>query len=358
MRHVSPQTTIAAGLLAAGMLLPAGAQNRHAIAALPEVRPIGGGGNNLSNPALDAVPGAAELALAPLRFAPGTADGLVDGPNPRLISNEIAGGTGADGDDSQTADPRASAWLYVFGQFLDHDLSLERSVPNGPPIPITVPAGDPVFGQGTTIAMTRDIRSNETRTAINTVAGYLDLSQLYGSTAAVAAKLRTPDGSLASSNEGRALPIVGDAFVAGDARVMENPELTAVTTLFMREHNTWADRIRTQNPEWSGDQVYDMARSIVTAEYQTIVYREYLPVLIGPVLGPYKGYDERVNAQVTQEFSTAAFRVGHSQISEEQTGIDNHGVEVFTQIAGTVILQHGLGRLGAWLRSALAQPQR
>jgi peroxidase len=61
------------------------------------------------------------------------------------------------------------------------------------------------------------------------------------------------------------------------------------------------------------------------------VYREYLPVLIGPVLGPYKGYDERVNAQVTQEFSTAAFRVGHSQISEEQTGIDNHGVEVFTQ---------------------------
>jgi peroxidase len=74
-----------------------------------------------------------------------------------------------------------------------------------------------------------------------------------------------------------------------------------------------------------------MARSIVTAEYQTIVYREYLPVLIGSDLGAYRGYDPSIDAQVTQEFSTAAFRVGHSQVSEQQTGIDNHGVETFTQ---------------------------
>ena len=38
-----------------------------------------------------------------------------------------------------------------------------------------------------------------------------------------------------------------------------------------------------------------------------------------------------MNAQVTQEFSTAAFRIGHSQVSDTQEGIDNNGNTVFTQ---------------------------
>jgi hypothetical protein len=61
---------------------------------LSEFHPVGANGNNLQNPALDPVPGAAELAIAPLDFAAGTNDGLVTAPNARLISNVIAGGTG------------------------------------------------------------------------------------------------------------------------------------------------------------------------------------------------------------------------------------------------------------------------
>jgi hypothetical protein len=38
-----------------------------------------------------------------------------------------------------------------------------------------------------------------------------------------------------------------------------------------------------------------------------------------------------VNAQVTQEFSTAAFRVGHSQVSDTQEGLDENGNIVFSQ---------------------------
>jgi peroxidase len=49
------------------------------------------------------------------------------------------------------------------------------------------------------------------------------------------------------------------------------------------------------------------------------------------VLGPYKGYDSHINAQVTQEFSTAAFRVGHSQVSDTQEGLDNKGNVTFTE---------------------------
>lgn len=298
---------------------------------LREFRPIGGGGNNLENPSLNVTPGTAELVLAPLNFATGTTDGLADGPNPRTISTVIAGGAGEKGQNGETDDPIASAWLYVFGQFVDHDLDLENTPPNAANISISVPNNDPVFAPGTLIRMTRAVRNPTTNTIVNTVAGYLDLSQLYGSTAEVAGSLRNTDGTLVTSDQGQALSVVGGVFVTGDPRVMENPELTAVTTLFMREHNYWVSRLRTANPGWTGDQLYNMAKAITTAEYQNIIYQEYLPLLIGNVLGPYRGYNPQVNAQVTQEFSTAAFRVGHSQVSDTQEGLDNDGNVVFTE---------------------------
>jgi peroxidase len=230
-----------------------------------------------------------------------------------------------------TTDPVLSAWLYVFGQFVDHDLDLEFTPTTNPAINITVPPSDPVFKPGTSIAMTRDVRDPVTNTIINTVAGYLDLSQLYGSTVAVANALRNSDGTLKSSDNGQALPVVNGSFVTGDPRVMENPELTALTILFMREHNFWVGKLKSEHPSWTGDQLYNMAKAITTAEYQNIVYEEYLPVLIGPVLGEYKGYRPNINAQVTQEFSTAAFRVGHSQVSDTQEGLDNNGKVIFTE---------------------------
>jgi peroxidase len=143
--------------------------------------------------------------------------------------------------------------------------------------------------------------------------------------------LRNPDGTLVTS-AGDALPIVNGAFVSGDVRVDENPELTVISTMFVREHNYWVGVLSAENPTWTGDQLYDMARAITTAEYQNIIYTEYLPALLGPnAVNPYTGYDPTVNSQVTQEFSTAAFRVGHSQVSDAQQGIDNDGNVTFMQ---------------------------
>lgn len=309
----------------------AAAADQDSIRLLDEFRPIGGGGNNLVHPNYDPVPGSPEIAIAEPNFVPDSNREMIDGPNARTISNVIAGGTGADGTNGDTNDPIASAWLYVFGQFVDHDLDLQSTPLTMPSMDITVPPLDPVFTHGTTIAMNRAIADPTTNTIINAVAGYLDLSQLYGSTQQVADSLRNPDGTFKSSSNGQALPIVGGVFVSGDGRVMENPELTAVTALFMREHNFWVRRLGAEQPAWTGDQLYQMARAITTAEYQNIVYREYLPLLIGRVLGPYRGYDSNVSAQVTQEFSTAAFRVGHSQISGTQEGIDNNGKVVFVE---------------------------
>lgn len=200
---------------------------------LTDFRPIGGLGNNIVDPGINAVPGIPQIALTPLNFAPGTNNVVIAAPNARLISNVIGGGTGANGENADTEDPLASAWLYVFGQFVDHDIDLEETLPTSSPIDIVIPPGDPTFPEGTTIAMTRPTRNPATNTIVNTVAGYLDLSQLYGSTQAIADSLTNPDGSLASSHKGRQLPLVNDTFITGDPRVMENPELTAVTTLFM-----------------------------------------------------------------------------------------------------------------------------
>jgi peroxidase len=49
-------------------------------------------------------------------------------------------------------------------------------------------------------------------------------------------------------------------FLAGDVRAQENPSLTALQTLFVREHNFQVDRLAAQHPDWSGDQLYQQAR--------------------------------------------------------------------------------------------------
>ena len=65
----------------------------------------------------------------------------------------------------------------------------------------------------------------------------------------------------------------GPAFAAGDVRAQENPDLTALQTLFVREHNYQVDQLQQEHPRWSGDQLYDMAKAITTAEMVNITNR-------------------------------------------------------------------------------------
>jgi Animal haem peroxidase len=79
---------------------------------------IDGTGNNLANPTLGAA-GTDEVRIAPARFAPGTTDTPVAGPDPRVISNTIFA------HDQDLNDPGGrSAYTYAFGQFIDHDLDM------------------------------------------------------------------------------------------------------------------------------------------------------------------------------------------------------------------------------------------
>jgi hypothetical protein len=105
-------------------------------------------------------------------------------------------------------------------------------------------------------------------------------------------------------------------FVAGDIRVNEQVGLIAMQTVFLREHNFWADRIRNEQPGLSDDQIYQRARAIVGAEIQAVTYNEFLPVLLGRNgLRPYRGYRPQVNVGIENAFATAAYRLGHSMLS-------------------------------------------
>jgi peroxidase len=188
-----------------------------------------------------------------------------------------------------------------------------------------VPGEDPALPPDSQISITRGLTDPSNEDAINGVTHYLDLSQVYGSDAATAASLRGPDGTLKTS-DGDNLPILDGQFVGGDVRAAENPDLTSLDTLFVREHNYWVGQLRAQNPDLGGDQLYGMARAITTAEYQNIVYTEFLPTVLGSdTLTPYQGYDPSVSPQIFEEFSTAAYRFGHSIVSPTETKIANDG---------------------------------
>ena len=293
-----------------------------------EFRSIDGAGNNLGDPGLNAA-GDAFTRIAPARYADGTSQ-LVGGPNPRTVSNVVVG-------EGEAATPNGqglSGMMYAWGQFIDHDLTRAPSdrVTN---ISVAVPAGDPDFPDGTTILLTRAVKDPASGTGpdnpaqpVNAVTGWLDASMVYGSDAATAAGLRGADGRMLTS-EGDNLPIVNGMFAAGDVRAAENPALTALQTLFVREHNWQVERLAAENPSLTGDELYAMARAIVAAEIAHITYDEFLPALVGKDAIPtYAGYDAAADPRLSVEFSGAAYRWGHSTVSAETERKDEFGAVI------------------------------
>src|SRR2546423_10346237 len=120
----------------------------------------------------------------------------------------------------------------------------------------------------------------------------------------------------------------GQVVATGDVRGNENIELTAMQTLFVREHNRIADQLHAAHPSWSDEQLYQEARRLVIAELQIITYTEWLPALLGPnALPAYTGYQASVNPGISNEFSTALFRFAHSQLDNDVDRLNDDGTE-------------------------------
>ena len=276
-----------------------------------------------------------------------------DLPSPRLLSTSLAS-------DLRNEDQRHSYITMTFGQFIDHDITHSPILKSGDNqdidccrsgaaldtfcAPIEIPRNDPFFrGSKTCMNLVRSVPappldcSVRYREQINQLTHWLDGSQIYGSELAEQRSLRTgrggrlqvelgPDfGSEILPTDNQNTCELGACFKAGDGRVNENPLLSVMHTVFMREHNRVAQSLTRLNPAWSDERLYQEAKRIVTAEYQHVVYNEWLPAIVGKRYmnqfglyplnsGSSDDYDSSIDPRITNEFSTAAFRFGHSLI--------------------------------------------
>lgn len=125
---------------------------------------------------------------------------------------------------------------------------------------------------------------------MNGVTSFLDASTIYGSSEERASQLRLFEGGLLRLDGDDLLPMdpACDALQngtvcveSGDVRVNDSPAMTALHTLFARQHNRLAIRLAKVSPTWDDDILYSEARRLVTAQIQHVTYREFLPAVLG-----------------------------------------------------------------------------
>uniref|UniRef100_A0A4W6C7H9 Myeloid-specific peroxidase n=1 Tax=Lates calcarifer TaxID=8187 RepID=A0A4W6C7H9_LATCA len=305
-------------------------------------------------------------------------------PLVRQVSNNILSTTDA----GVVNDRDFTHMVTLFGQWNDHDLTFTpfspsiKSFSNGincdescertePCIPIPIPPNDPRLptGPDSCIPAFRSAPTCGTgysaynfggepnkREQINALTAFLDLGQVYGSEEKLALFLRDlkNDGGLMRVNtefrdNGRELlpfhplqvqmcatrrRVTNDTnakevpcFIAGDVRVDENIALTSIHTLFVREHNRLARALKSLNPHWDSETLYQEARKIMGAYTQVFVFRDYLPHIVGDVamrryLGRYPGYNPNVDPSISNVFATAAYRFAHLAIQPVLSRLD------------------------------------
>ncbi|XP_078041721.1 peroxidasin [Augochlora pura] len=275
-----------------------------------------------------------------------------------------------------TSDDRITHMVMQWGQFLDHDLDhslpsvsseswdgidCKKSCDNAAPcFPMEVPPRDPrinsrrcidfirtsaVCGSGMTSILWGSFSPRE---QLNQLTSYLDASQVYGYDDELARDLRNSMTDHGLLREGPAIPghkpllpyasgqFVDcrrnplessiNCFVAGDIRANEQVGLLAMHTIWLREHNRIARKLREMNPHWNGEKLYQEARKVVGAEMQHITYSQWMPHVFGgtadELMGSYRGYDPNLDASISNVFATAALRFGHTLIQPRLERLD------------------------------------
>ena len=166
-----------------------------------------------------------------------------------------------------------------------------------------------------------------------------------------------PDPDPESSTEGR-VPN-DEEFISGDVRINEQSGLIAIHTLFIREHNLIADKVAfhldaedneafndlfaafrdeyvpsldlEEEPselEIRSEFIYEASRAVVGAKNQVITYEEFLPLLVGNEgADDLEVIDEDIlSPGVSAEFSGAAYRLGHTLLSNQIRTVDTEGL--------------------------------
>ncbi len=333
---------MAVAVVVAPLAISSGARTAQAATPTFVARSLDGSGNNGAHSAWGRA-GSNYVRVAAANYADGKS-AMVAGPNARYISDRIFNDTGQ----NLFSENNISQWGWAWGQFLDHDMGLRNENP-GEDASVAFNSADPLeaFSNETgTIAFNRTPAAPGTGTTsvrqqVNTLSSYIDASNVYGVSNARLDWLRvgTVDGNPANNGAallmpGSYLPRVtarGDAstapamdlqgalagtpdqaMVAGDVRANENLALTAIQTLFAREHNRIVAALPGSLP---APTKFTIARRVVGAEVQYITYTQFLPAM-GVKLPAYGGYKSNVNAGISDEFATVGYRA-HSMVHGE-----------------------------------------
>lgn len=316
-------------------------------------RAYDGSNNNIQNPKYGAV-GTNQLRVTLYGYTDGASKpGGITRPNPRHISNIVFNQDGLLPDNMKLSD-----YAWVWGQFVDHEITLVKDDPKET-CDISVPSGDPYFDPNHTgavvIGMHRSAFDPKTGTSSenprefpNAISSYIDASAVYGSDIEKANWLRTFENGKLKTSEGNLLPyntvsgeydsdvdpkapemamplpFLSKWFIAGDIRANENPLLTSMHTLFMREHNRMCNLYLDKNPTWTDEEIYQKARKYIGGLMQAIIYEEWLPTL-GVKIDPYTQYNAKLEVGIMNIFSAAAYRYGHTVINSTLVRMDNDG---------------------------------
>jgi len=333
-----------------------------------QFRSFDGSCNNLKDPNMGRTGTPYQRILLP-EYAKGSLDlprkssaGNVELPSARIVSNALSVGENRQDSDN-------TILVMQMGQFIDHDIThtpnhaiqccgrngaFPRTFDAEKCSPIRMFSDDPFWkGKKTCMNFARSLSSPglkcelSTREQLNQITHWIDGSNIYGSTVEEAMYLRSTRGKLKISSQRSGLngnlpscqgeakgKVTGcdvcgskknDCFFAGDFRVNEQLNLIVLHTLFMREHNRIATQLATINPRWSDDKIYQEARKINIAEYQHIIFKEWLPIIIGNTFMKSYGlfpresdfstdYMNTFDTRINNEFAGAAFRFGHSMV--------------------------------------------
>ena len=98
------------------------------------------------------------------------------------------------------------------------------------------------------------------------------------------------------------------------------PGLATMHTLWLREHNRLASEIKAAKGNLADEEIFQIARKILIAEMQNVVYAEYLPVVLGEeamrkygvelpkIERDYSKYNSKEDPSIANSFATAAYR--------------------------------------------------
>eukprot|EP00094_Tigriopus_californicus_P005399 TCALIF_05205-PA protein Name:"Similar to Pxt Chorion peroxidase (Drosophila melanogaster)" AED:0.03 eAED:0.03 QI:113/0.9/0.90/1/1/1/11/71/1447 len=263
------------------------------------------------------------------------------------------------------SDPTHSHMLMQFAQFIAHDITgLARDDFDccKPEFQSAFPCfhvdlrGDAIFSRfnKTCMAFTRSSWNCQTNVPwmeqLNGVTSFIDASNVYGSNPAKSLLIRgggnRRGGVLVENPKLNRFNIPtradlglpsndhesGSDFISGDSRNALQPTLLSLHNLFLLEHNRIAQAILKAmrgkldhlDEKDRDELLFQESRRILIAQVQAIVFKEFLPSIIAPEQLEKHGvhfmedceYQPLIDPTVRNEFSTAAYRFGHSLVQD------------------------------------------